>query len=175
MIEPDDRFDQSPDSALSLSSFKEMFFRWRQEYATKLKEIHQLQYEARTYKTDTDQEILRFLKALIETLDSYDKVLYDIQKALSKNDKKANRVLKSFKLLRKQFQSVMMQFGAVPMKIGNDEFVSGLHKPVGVEYTLLVPEGHVIRVEKQGYYWKNQVLRPAEVVVASSNKEHLEE
>ena len=175
MIRSHNGVNEHGDSHKYPSPFQEMFFLWRDEYVAKLREIHQLRFDARTLKTDTDQEIQTFLKALLEVLDTYDKMLSDIHHALTKEDKKAGRVVKSFQLLRKQFQGVLKQFGVSAMQMENAALVSGLHKAVGVVCTSEVPKGHVVRVKRQGYYWKNQVLRPAEVLVASSQEDHSEE
>jgi molecular chaperone GrpE len=175
MIRAENRTTQNPDENTFSSPFLEIISKWRNDYVAKLTEIHTLRYKARTSVVNTDEEIRTFLKSLIETLDSYDKMLNDIQMVLSEEDTKANRVLKSFASLRKQFAGVLQKFNAKPIETGDGKFISGLHKAVGVRYTLDVPEGHVVRVEKQGYYWKSKVLRPAEVVVASSRQDNPEE
>jgi molecular chaperone GrpE len=175
MIQTENRTTQNPDDYTLPSPFLEIISKWREDYVAKLTEIHTLRYKARTYMVDTDEEIQTFLKSLIETLDSYDKMLNDIQQALSEEDTKANRVVKSFASLRKQFAGVLQKSNAKPIETGEGKFISGLHKAVGVRYTLDVPDGHVVRVEKQGYYWKSKVLRPAEVIVASSRKDNSEE
>lgn len=167
--------DAGVNDAQALAPFAEVVALWREQYVEKLREIHKLRIDARKQKAETEKEIHDFLLALIDSIDSFDKTIAGIEQALSAEDKKAKRVLKNFSLLRKQFAGVIKKFGVTPMEVGNGEFVAGLQKAVGTVYDPDLPEGHVARVEKAGYYWKDHILRPAEVLVASSTEDVSEE
>lgn len=158
----------------SRSSLEKIVSDWQSDFIEKLKEMHTLRYEYRKYRTDLDKELQSFLNALIDGLDAYDRMLVDLQNALTIEDKKAMRVVNNFASIRRKLASVTRQFGLKPMEIENDEFVAGLHKVIAVEYAPEYPEGCIIRVERQGYYWKTKILRPAEVVVASSREKETE-
>ncbi len=138
----------------------------QRDYIERLKQIQRLNYELRISQEESNRQIEEFLFALLESFDSYDKMIDVIDAALDSDDKKAKRVLRNFVSLRKDFAKVLKQFGMVRMEIGT-EFVPGLHKAVETEPAQEIPEGNIVRVVRHGYYWRNKVLRPAEVVVAA--------
>ncbi len=139
----------------------------RNDYIEKLKQIQKLDYKLRTTREESEREIEDFLCSLLDTLDGYDRMIEMVDSALRVDDKKARRVLKNFISLRKEFTRVLKQFGLTSMDV-QGEFVPGLHKAVDTEITSEIPDGNIIRLVKAGYYWRNKVLRPAEVVVATS-------
>jgi len=137
-------------------------------------EIENLRYEFRNYKSTSEEEAKVFLKQLLSTLDTFDATVANIEEALAaeeeEGDRKAKKVLQRFQVLRKNFGSALIDFGVCSME-KTEECVAGMQDIVKLEYTTEVPEGHVLRVEKLGYWWKNQILRPAKVVVASAQQE----
>ena len=148
------------------SPLKLFFHELQRDYGERLKQIHRLSYELRSSQEESNRQVEEFLFALLESFDSYDKMIDVIGSALGSEDKKAKRVLRNFVSLRKEFAKVLKQFGLVRMEIGS-EFVPGLHKAVDTEPSQEIPEGNIVRVVRDGYYWRNKVLRPAEVVVAA--------
>ncbi len=160
----------------TVSPIMEVINTWQTEHVEKLKEIHQLRYDSRTSRTELEQEILTFLNAYIEALDDFDSMINTIENSLGKDEKKAKRVLANFKTLRKRFVAVLKQFSVAPIAAPEaSEFISGLHKAVGVEFSRSIENGNVIRITKQGFFWKNKILRPAEVVVATSEGTEIQE
>jgi molecular chaperone GrpE (heat shock protein) len=151
-------------------SIEELINRWHDDHIKKLRELQKLRYESRKFQAEFNEEMNAFLNALVNTLDEYDKMLANVRKALSDEDRKAKRVLKNFMSIRRKFSATTKQFGLTPIESSEGEFISGLHKAVGVENNPDVPQGHIIRVERQGYYWKNSILRPTEVIVSATEE-----
>ena len=134
-----------------------------------LKELHTVRYTTVQEKENLAKELKSFLIDFIEELESYDKMLENIEQALDKTEKKATRVLKNFKSIRKKFSVLMKKHKVAPITATSGEFVAGLHKVVDVVITEDIPDGHIVRVEREGYFWKGEVLKPAEVIVAKSH------
>ncbi len=150
------------------TSFSALCSRWKEDYVEKLKEIQKLRVELRRQQGDFDEGVRHFLLGLLEVLDSYQSTIETIDEALDPEDRKAKKVLANFRVLRKQLLGKLQRFGVSPIEAENTEFVAGLHKAVGVQHDADTEEGSVIRVTKQGYFWKNQILRSAEVIVCST-------
>ncbi len=131
-----------------------------------LKELHTLRYTTVKEKEELANDIRTFLKDLIDDLESFDKMIVNIEQALDKEEKRAFRVLKNFKSVRKKFSLLLKKYQVLPITATSGEFIVGLHKVVNTEQTDKLPAGHIIRVEREGFFWKGDVLQPAEVVVA---------
>lgn len=139
---------------------------WREAYVSRLREIHGLKQELRKYKEGSERESREFLLSVLNMLDRFDSTSRTIEGVLEPEDQKAHKVLKSFQVLRKQLASALKRYGVLPMEVASGEFVSGLHKVVATEPSESCPEGHILRVEKPGYYRNESVLRSAEVVLS---------
>jgi molecular chaperone GrpE len=156
------RYPTSPDALADLVSG------WRDAYVARLREIHELKQELRKYKEGTERESREFLLSVLNMLDRFDGTSRTIEAVLEPEDQKARKVLKSFQVLRKQLASALKRYGVLPMEVAPGEFVSGLHKVVATEPSESCPEGHILRVEKPGYYRNDSVLRSAEVVLSGT-------
>jgi len=153
------------------ASLADLVESWSEAYAERLREIHALKQELRKLKEETERESGDFLLSILNMLDHFDSTSRKIENALDPEDAKAHKVLKSFQVLRKQLASALKRYGILPMPIESDEFVSGLHKVVGMEPSEECPEGHILRVVKPGYFRNETVLRSAEVVLSGIPEE----
>jgi molecular chaperone GrpE len=152
------------------SPVSDMIARWRQAYVAVLKENHELRVAARKNEAAGNDEARSFLLSFLGVLDSYDKTLAYLSETVPEEDRKARRILQSFRLQRKQLAAVLRQMGVTPMDMQQADFIPGLHKAVGVVQMEDVPEGRVVSVEKEGYFWKSEILRSAEVIVSSQDE-----
>jgi molecular chaperone GrpE (heat shock protein) len=149
---------------------------WRDRHVDQLKEMHRLRVRLRQLESDRYDELCGFLLSVIEVLDSFDRTAAAIGRALTDEDKKARRVQDSYKSLRRQLAAALKNFGVSPMgAAAGAEFVAGLHKAAGLVFTEEVPEGRIVSVEKDGYFWDDRILRTADVIVSSEEAETLDE
>lgn len=142
---------------------------WREGLGEVLKELHQCKLRARNEKTEMRAEVKSFLLSLLEALDDFDDMAKAIDNALVSEDKKARRVLKNLSSMRRQIGQALIMFSVEKMDAPSGEMVAGLHKAVEVDEESDLPPGHIVRILKDGYYWKNSVLRPVEVVATPKN------
>jgi molecular chaperone GrpE (heat shock protein) len=158
----------------STESFARIVSNWKEDCISKLRDIQGLRVELRRERESHEQDIRSFLLSLIETLDRYDRMLKSTQEALSQEDIKAARVLKNFASLRKELARDLAKIGVKAMQVADgDEFIPGLHKAeMDPEPHDTIAQGHIIRVERPGYFWGNQVLRTASVVIAAAPQDH---
>ena len=156
---------------LSTSLLAGLFDRLVSSHVSKLKELHDLKYTSQQQKESLVSEVDSLLNGLIDILDSFDQMIKTIDGAVSREDKKARRILKNFSTIRKKFSVLLKRSNITTINGSSGEFIAGLHKAVGVEASISVPEGNIIRMEKAGYFWNNSILRPADVVVSSGGEE----
>ena len=149
---------------------------WRDKHVEQLKEIHRLRVRLRQLEGERGDEIRGFLLSVIEVLDSFDRTTEAIDRALTEDDRKARRVRNSYASLRRQLAAALKNFGAAPMgTAAGAEFVAGLHKAAGLVFSEEAPDGQIVAVEKDGYFWNNQILRTADVIVSSEDAEAVDE
>ena len=151
-----------------LSSFQDIIEQWKNDHIDKLKELHRLRRDLRRVSTESEQEVLDLLNGLLDFVDSFGNTHDAVDNALEKEDKKARRVLRNFGLLHRELKNILKKFGVAAMEVDMSQFVAGLHKAVDAEYDPQRPEGEILTVTKSGYYWKNRILRQAEVVINTS-------
>lgn len=66
-----------------------------------------------------------------------------------------------------QILDVLAKYGLVPFNSENQPFDPKLHEAISSLPSDTVPEGVIIAQSRQGYRFKNKLLRPAQVVVSS--------
>jgi molecular chaperone GrpE len=70
-------------------------------------------------------------------------------------------------MVSNQLKSVLGETGLEEIDAAGKPFDPNFHEAVSEEPTKEVPEGHVLRQIRKGYKFRNRLLRPAGVVVAS--------
>ena len=76
--------------------------------------------------------------------------------------------LEGIRIIHRRVCQMLDKEGVRPIPSVGESFDPQLHRAVGVEHTLEVPENTIIEEERRGYRRGNQVIRYAEVVVAKS-------
>ena len=156
-----------PEQEASPTTFPEVLNRLISKHVDKLRDLHELKYTSQEYKANLEMEISSILNGIIDILDSFDRMLQNIDSAIAQEDKQSRRILKNFSTIRKKFSVLLKKFEITGIAPESGEFVAGLHKAVALEASACIEEGDIIRTEKPGYFWNNRILRPAEVVVSS--------
>lgn len=136
------------------------------QHLEKLKELYDIKNILSESTGSFTTEIHSILTDLINAIDKFDMMMDKLEGAVSKEDKRENRILINLAVLRHKFEMVLKKNQVVPMNDATGKFIEGVHKAVAYEDSATVKSGLIIRVEKKGYYWRDDVLRPIEVVVA---------
>lgn len=73
-------------------------------------------------------------------------------------------------LIADQFMTVLSKYGLEPFVADKKQFDPKLHEAISYLPSETEPEGTIMAQSRQGYRFKNKMLRPAQVVVSSGPK-----
>jgi molecular chaperone GrpE (heat shock protein) len=109
-----------------------------------------------------DQGVEKTLKDILPALD-------DLDRAVSHFDESSDpkTVLESLTLVYNRFLSCFEQLGAKPLQVVGQLFDPRMHEPVQQIETNDIPEGHVASELRRGYSYKDKIVRPSLVNVAT--------
>lgn len=139
----------------------------REAHVAILAELHQHKLELRKLQTHSRRDAEKLLLALLEVLDDFDKLNGAIGAALTPEDKKAQRIVKNYELLHRRFLEMLKLFEVTQVDPPQGEPDPHLHKVAKTVYRPDAIKGQIVEVAKAGYRWRGEVLRTAEVIVAS--------
>lgn len=77
--------------------------------------------------------------------------------------------VQGLQLIADQLMTVLSKYGLEPFHSDKKQFDPNLHEAISCLPSENEPEGTVITQSRQGYRFKNKILRPAQVVVSSGN------
>jgi len=87
-----------------------------------------------------------------------------------------NELLKNFligfKMIKDQFKTVLEDEGVVEIKALGEQFDAKVHYAVEKESDLDKPNGIILEVLQNGYYFKDRILRPAMVKINEWSEEN---
>jgi molecular chaperone GrpE len=115
---------------------------------------------------DTDRRVQESREALLrewlEVVDSLERALF-----MQPEDP----VMQGLRAVLEQMEAVLARQGVTRMGAAGEQFDPERHEAVGVRPTNEVPDRTIVEVARSGYDLGDQVLRPAEVVVARAPEE----
>jgi molecular chaperone GrpE len=122
-------------------------------------------YRKRTDREREEFQDLGAQKAVGSILIAVD----DLDRAQSSFNEQSdpNQILQSLKLLYNRFLKTMETLHVKPLDVVGQPFDPRSHEPVQQVETNAVPEGHVAQELRRGYSYKDKILRPALVNVAT--------
>jgi molecular chaperone GrpE len=100
---------------------------------------------------------------LLSVVDDFDRAFSEYEKIADKDGHKEWIV--GFELIYKALQK-MLENHRVKAMTDYNEFNPEIHEALMQVETTKVPSGHIVEVLQKGYYFKDEVLRPAKVSVA---------
>jgi molecular chaperone GrpE len=103
------------------------------------------------------------VKELLPTLDSFERALHT-----SVGDKTEFRG--GVELIYKQLQDALVKLGLRPIPAKGEPFDPHLHQAIEMVDTREAEDHHVLEELQRGYKWKDRLLRPSMVKVASNPK-----
>jgi molecular chaperone GrpE len=101
------------------------------------------------------------LARLLPVLDAFEMAL-----AAANNDPAAKSLQAGIVMISNQLKSVLAEAGLEKIDASGKPFDPNLHEAVSQEESAHAPEGQVLRQIRNGYKFRNRLLRPAGVVVA---------
>src|SRR5277367_4223472 len=114
-----------------------------------------------------DLGVQKTLKEILPALD-------DLDRAVSHFDDNSDpkTVLESLTLVYNRFLKHFEQLGVKPLQVVGQAFDPRMHEPVQQIETNDIPEGHVASELRRGYSYKDKIVRPSLVNVATPVTEH---
>ena len=114
---------------------------------------------------DREDAVLRtraqIIGDLLPVIDAFQLGLSEAQK-----NKDAESVVAGFSMAMKQMNSVLGEFGLSVINPSNEEFDPKLHEAIGYEDSPDHDEGMVLKCVRVGYRIRDQLLRPATVILS---------
>jgi molecular chaperone GrpE len=143
---------------------------WRDRFLRKAAEFEN--FRKRSDRERAEAANLIKSSVLVELLP----VLDACERALRSFDSPADQPVKlqtyrdGFELLHKQLSDTLNRLGVVPFEVRGEKFDPHRHEALGHLETLEHEDNTVIEELRRGYLYKDRLLRPAQVVVASRPK-----
>lgn len=140
-------------------------------------EIDQLKDQLLRLRADFDNYRKRALREQGEIYENANEALMlellpvidHLQLALgSAEEHKADAAFREgLQLIADQLMTALAKYGLDPFSSDNKQFDPNLHEAISCLPSATAPEGTIIVQSRQGYRFKNKLLRPAQVVVSS--------
>lgn len=127
--------------------------------------------EFENYKKRTSRENEEFkkyaneslLRELLGVLDNLDRAI-----SHARDSEKGETLLEGVEMTHKQFVDTLEKFGVTPIPAAGEVFNPAVHQAVSQVETKDVADGVIAEVFREGFFFKERVLRPAMVVVAKN-------
>lgn len=114
------------------------------------------------HATDTK----RLLLSIVETVDAFDRVFRNIRDKEDRVTPQMKIWVGNFRTVRRLLESVLSTNGVVQIESLDRSFDPTWHRVSEIVVDPSKPDGTILEEVVKGYFWKNQVLRKSEVVVA---------
>jgi molecular chaperone GrpE len=93
-------------------------------------------------------------------------IVDDLEKALHWGNEEGHSTVKGLQMIHQKFLAMLGTCGAVPFESIGMNFDHSIHEAVGIEEHPGGNAGVVVDELRKGYYWKNELLRSAQVRVS---------
>jgi molecular chaperone GrpE len=143
---------------------------WRDRFLRKAAEFE-------NFRKRTEKEKIEFLHLakssvlleLLPLMDAYDRALEHFDDAQI-DHQGLEQYKEGVQLLYKQFRDVMTRLGVVAIEVRGKAFDPHIHEALTFEETTEFEDHTVIDELRRGYFYKDRLLRPAQVRVATRPK-----
>jgi len=115
-----------------------------------------IEREGNKIAEEGNREVLRSLLAIVDDLDN----------ALQWTGHGEQALVEGLPMIHKKIVALLKAHGVRSFESLNMPFTPDLHQAVAVTERANVEPGTVVEVLRQGYLWKDELLRPAQVQVA---------
>jgi molecular chaperone GrpE len=111
--------------------------------------------------------VSNFAKALLPTLDIFNKVLQGYNKETA--DANLKNIIVGIEMTKKEFEKALEKFGIKKIDALNNNFDANLHEALSFKEDKTKNDGVVCEVYEEGYVIFERLLRPSKVVVVKNN------
>ena len=141
---------------------------WKDKYLHLLADLENIKKRlTRTAAQDVESEKEKLLRDVLPVADGLDLALLHVS-----SDEDNRDVLQGVELIRKLLIKFLIQYEVKPIEAWGKPFDPNLHEAIGmVQHSRAAPNS-VVRVEQKGYLYRDKLLRPAQVVVATRSNDN---
>ena len=111
----------------------------------------------------------KLLLDIINILDSFERVLVGIQPKLDTAERQARTWVNNFTTIKRQIERMLDNHGVKLIETPDRMIVPGLHNVIDTRVQLEFENDLILEEIQHGYYWKDKVLRQAQVIVVNNN------
>jgi molecular chaperone GrpE len=130
--------------------------------------------EKREQKLQVEMEFTELFLELLEVHDSLESVIGYLSEYPDANSKFVKRLIKLLDGLQRKLLKSLSKRGVSEITINQEQMLDySICKVVDREYRTDLPDKTLIKIVKKGFYFKDKVLRPVEVITSQLNAEHL--
>ena len=137
---------------------------WKERYINLLTDLESTKKRlARTSAQEIETQKETLLRDLLPVADGLDLAL-----SHTSHEEDSRNILQGIELNRSILKKFFSKYDVIDMEALGQPFDPRLHEAIGmVRYPNIAPNT-IVRVEKKGYLYGDKLLRPAQVLVASS-------
>ena len=140
----------------------------RKDVESLIVEVYRLKMTAADTQKKAGDEQKKFLLGILEVVDSFERVLANIEPRLEGADKQARNWVNSFRSIYKLLGRELRGQGVTRIEAPEGKAVPGFYNVIDTRENLDLDNGTIMEEWKRGYLWRGQVLRLAEVVVVKN-------
>jgi len=151
---------------------------WQAQYETLNKKYQFLMAEYANYKKNNMKQLADLRKyegqhlvqrLLTHIMDNFDRALEQ-----ELNERNIDEFRKGISMIYENLKSLLQEIGVKEVNCKGELFNPSLHNALDSVQSTEVPPEHVLHVIKKAYFFHDKLLRPAEVIVARTNKSTLQ-
>jgi len=111
----------------------------------------------------------RLLLSIIEILDAFDRVFLSIQKKKDAIDRQMKKWIANFRTIRRMLSILLTEQGISVMETLGQDFDPRWHRISETVVDESKSDGDIVEEVQKGYFWSNQLLRKAEIIIVKNN------
>lgn len=134
------------------------------------KRLIELTTEVHTRKKRCQEAEEFFILELFGVLDAFENIFANLAEREPSSNKSMQRTMKSFQAIHRKLLRILEEKGATQIKLEDNRAQMGLCQVIETRVTEDQEEGTVLAIIKNGYRYREKVLRPVEVVTVANKK-----
>lgn len=124
------------------------------------------------FKNSSHKEMKHFLKELLEVTDAFDRIFANLEERADSLEVQTKRLAGNFRTIRILLEQALSKVGILPLEVVlGSPALPERHQIVETRVATDMEEGGILEVALPGYYWRDEILRFPQVVVAKNAKE----
>ncbi|HLJ45256.1 MAG TPA: nucleotide exchange factor GrpE [Bryobacteraceae bacterium] len=140
----------------------------REDVTNLMRDLHHAKSALVEEKQRTESEQRKLFLAMLNVMDNFERVFGSIEPKLEAAERQAKNWANSFRSVYKLLSRELGDQGIVRIDSPDGKATPGFHNVVETREDLTLESGTIVEVWKQGYMWKDQVLRMADVVAVKN-------